>query len=185
MIPATRNTMTGSSTLGTPAMAAGLYAKNCTTADGTSCVPSSFRSYTAGIQYNNKMTNTQGKIDLIIDVPPCGAPPCALPAGAYYIKSNSITSVAFSGNKDVTVYTKASIYRIDGAGKTISIDGAVTLRMDAHDGGTNDTIGFTVLSSKDGSLYYSNNWVWDPATLSFRTVPQPVVDPSGEAVVIF
>ena len=113
------------------------------------------------------------------------APPCTLPAGAYYIKSNSITSVAFSGGKDVTVYTKASIYRIDGAGKTISIDGAVTLRMDAHDGGTNDTIGFTVLSSKDGSLYYSNNWVWDPATLSFRTVPQPVVDPSGEAVVIF
>ena len=185
MIPATRNTMTGSSTLGTPAMAAGLYAKNCSTADGTSCVPSSFRSYTAGIQYNNKMTNTQGKIDLIIDVPPCAAPPCALPAGAYYIKSNSITSVAFSGGKDVTVYTKASIYRIDGAGKTISIDGAVTLRMDAHDGGTIDTIGFTVLSSKDGSLYYSNNWVWDPATLSFRTVPQPVVDPSGEAVVIF
>jgi len=62
---------------------------------------------------------------------------------------------------------------------TTSIDGAVTLRMDAHDGGptTGDTLGFTVLSSKDSSLYYSNNWVYDSTTLSWKTVQQSVSSP--------
>jgi hypothetical protein len=169
MIPATKNTMQGSGTNITAAAPAGLYGLGA------------FRSYTAGMAYNNKGTNTQGHIELIID----------LPDGAYYIKSNSITSVAFSNpvggvNKDVTVYTKASIYKIDLTGKTISIDGAVTLRMDAHDGGIyGDTIGFTVLSSKDGTLYYSNDWVWDDTILGYRTVQQPVVTgTSGAAVQI-
>src|SRR5439155_12925686 len=134
------------------------------------------RSFTAGMAYNNKGTSPQGKIELIIE----------RPDGIYYIKSSSITSVAFSGpvggvNKDVTVYTKASVYKIV-SGKVVSIDGAVTFRMDAHDGGvTGDTIAFTVLSSKDGMLYYSNNWVYDNLTLSWRTMPQAV---TGVAVQI-
>ena len=154
--------MQGTGTLGTPATAAGLYG------------PGFLRNYTAGMAYNNKGTSPQGKIELIID----------RPDGAYYIKSNSITSVAFITAKDVTVYTKASIYKIDATGKITSIDGGVTLRMDAHDGGaTGDTIGFTVLSSKDGTLYYSNNWVWDAATLSYRTVQQPVTTGTAGAAV--
>ena len=87
--------------------------------------------------------------------------------------------------KDATVYTKASIYKID-RGTITSIEGNVTLRMDAHDGGatTSDTIGFTVLSSKDSSLYYSNNWVYDSVTKSWKTVQQSVSSAGGTAVQI-
>jgi hypothetical protein len=160
-IPATKNTLQGNGTVDHLTTAAGVYGL------GT------LRSYTAGMAYNNKGTSPQGKIELIID----------RPDGTYYIKSSSVTSVAFSGpvgaiNKDVTIYTKASIYRINGS-TTTSIDGGVTLRMDAHDGGaTGDTVSFTVLSSKDGSLYYSNNWVYDTATLSYKTVLQSVASPN-------
>jgi hypothetical protein len=74
------------------------------------------------------------------------------------------------------VYTKASIYKVDGSGAT-AIDGNVTLRMDVYDGGgSGDMIGFTVLSSKDSTLYYSNNWVWNPTKKSWSTVMQPVGD---------
>src|SRR5436189_1307322 len=95
-----------------------------------------------------------------------------------------MTSVAFSNlvggvNTGVTIYTKASIFRINNDGSQTSIDGAVTLRMDAHDGGTTgDTVAFTVLSSKDSSLYYSNNWTYDATILGYRTVAQPVSTPN-------
>ena len=57
--------------------------------------------------------------------------------------------------------------------------------MDAHDGGTSDdTIAFTVISSKDSIMYYSNNWVWDTPTLSWKTVQQPVSNTAGIAVQI-
>ena len=136
-------------------------------------------NYTAGFNYNNKGTNTQGKMELIIQQAD----------GTYYIKSNSITSVAFYNpvnglNRDVTVYTKGSIYKIVN-GKPISIDGGVTIRMDAHDGGgSGDTIAFTVLSSKDGTLYYSNNWVYDSTILAWHTVSQAVDTTGGAGVVI-
>lgn len=69
------------------------------------------------------------------------------------------------------MYSKASIYRMDANGAMMSIDGNVTLRADAHDGGTGgrDAIGITVISSKDSSLYYSNNWVYDSVT--YRNLP--------------
>ncbi|PYS18933.1 MAG: hypothetical protein DMG17_04440 [Acidobacteria bacterium] len=175
MIPATKNTMQGSGVIPCIPTAAGTYGK----VNGQCPADYPYVSYTAGFNYNNKGTNTQGKMELIID----------RPDGTYYIKSNSVTSVAFTyldsqgkpapcvdlkACTDVTVYTKASIYKIVN-GKAISIDGSVTFRMDAHDGrltGDPDKLAFTVLSSKDGTLYYSNNWTFDSATLSYRTVLQ-------------
>jgi hypothetical protein len=83
----------------------------------------------------------------------------------------------------VTIYTKASIYSVSPSGTQTSIDGNVTLRVDAHEGCTTspscsgsggDTIGFTVLSSKDGSLYYSNNWQYSQAILGWTTIQQAV-----------
>ncbi|MDQ1423331.1 MAG: hypothetical protein QOD72_829, partial [Acidimicrobiaceae bacterium] len=71
----------------------------------------------------------------------------------------------------------------------------VTLRMDAHDGDTTtgstctgtplagDTVGFTILSTKTSALYYSNQWVYDSKTLSWKTIPQSISGSSG--VVIF
>jgi len=57
------------------------------------------------------------------------------------------------------------------------------VRIDVHDGDTSgDTVGFTVLSSKTSSLYYSNNWKWDNATLSWKTVSEGVTP--GTAVSI-
>jgi hypothetical protein len=130
--------------------------------------------------WTSKGTNPQGQIQLTLE----------RSDGTYTMKSNSITSVAFSNpdpitkvNRDVTVYTKASIYKLTPAG-LVSVDGNVTLRMDAHNGGTSggDTVGFTVLSSKTGGLYYSNNWVYDGTTLAWRTLPQLLA--SGSAIQI-
>ena len=50
----------------------------------------------------------------------------------------------------------------------VTIDGNVTLRIDASDG-TPDKVGVTVLSSKDSTLFYSNQWllqsnVWKTVT---------------------
>jgi hypothetical protein len=134
-------------------------------------------SYGIGMQYNNKGTNPQGQIQLMLKRPD---------GNTYYVKSNSITSLAFQGNypsKDVTIYTKASIYSVSPSGALTSIDGNVTLRVDAHEGCTTspncsgtggDTIGFTVLSSKDGSLYYSNNWQYSQAILGWTTIQEAV-----------
>jgi hypothetical protein len=73
------------------------------------------------------------------------------------------------------------------------IEGNVTLRMDAHDGNgltatgatiyTPDTVGFTVLSSKDSTLFYSNNWVYDSVTKSWRTVQQDVANGTSAIVI--
>jgi hypothetical protein len=180
MIPPTQYTMQGAAGLTKLASAAGTYGGASTA------------NYMVGLKYNNKGTNPQGQIQLILQLP--GSP--TVPAGTYYVKSNSITSVAFTGgfpSKDVTVYTKASIFRVGPGGTLTSIDGGVTLRSDAHEGCTTspsctsssgDTIGFTVLSSKDSSLYYSNNWVYDTTILGWRTVQQSVGGPGGSAVVI-
>ena len=85
-------------------------------------------------------------------------------------------------NRVVTVYSKACIYLVTDSGNT-SVDGNVTLRMDAHDGGqSGDTVGFTILSSKTGALYYSNNWVYDSTTLAWKTVQQGVSSAGGCAI---
>jgi hypothetical protein len=176
MIPPTINTLTGGSLLGT---------NGCPTSSDA-CKPAGTYAnstnpyYSAGMGWTSKGTNPQGQIQLTLQ----------RSDGTYTIKSNSITSVAFSNpdankvNRDVTIYTKASIYKVAAAGVLTSVDGNVTLRMDAHDGGTSggDTVGFTVLSSKTGSLYYSNNWVYDNTTLAWRTLPQLLT--SGTAIQI-
>jgi hypothetical protein len=172
MIPPTAYSTQGAAPISKLATAAGTYA------DAGSV------RYSLGMKYNSKGTSPQGQMQIILQ----------RGAGTYYIKSNSISSLAFSGAtgsgpaKDVTIYAKASIFRIASDGTQTSIDGGVTLRIDAHEGcgsspncsGTSgDTIGVTVLSSKDSSLYYSNNWAYDSVTKSFRTLRQNVAGPSG------
>ena len=165
-IPASKNSLQAGGPVNKLATATGLYGQGTLT------------GFSAGMNYNNKGTNVQGQIMLTIEQPD----------GTYYIKSNSITSVAFSNlvggvNTGVTIYTKASIFRINNDGSQTSIDGAVTLRMDAHDGGTTgDTVAFTVLSSKDSSLYYSNNWNYDSSILGWRTVAEAVNSPAFVAI---
>jgi hypothetical protein len=176
LIPPTTNSLQGVGSITKLSTAAGTYGD----ANGA--------SYSVGMKYNKGGSNPQGQIQLVLQ----------RNDATYYVKSNSITSLAFSTPsgtqppKDVTIYTKASIYKVVGT-TLVSVDGNVTLRLDAREGCTtsptcsgsgNDTIGFTVLSSKTGNLYYSNNWVFDSPTLSYKTVPQPVSSPSGCAVVI-
>jgi len=177
MIPPTANSMQGTGEIPVLSTAAGTYG-NATDV-----------TYTVGMKYNKSGTNPQGQIQLILQ----------RSDGVYYIKSNSISSMAFStpvGDqppKDVTSYTKASIYKVSN-GTLTSIDGNVTLRLDAHegcttnpncDGSSGDSIGFTVLSTKTSSLYYSNNWVYDSATRAYRTVVESLSPPnSGAAVCI-
>jgi hypothetical protein len=168
MTPPSTNRMTGDATIPTSGAApAGTFGS------------ATNGHYTIGMTYNSSGTNPQGQITLSLDKD----------GYRYWIKSNSITSMACTTPgvtpcKDLTIYTKVSIYRIDSNGTTTSVDGNVSLRVDAHDGGSSgDTIGFTVLSSKDSSLYYSNNWVYDLAAKAWRTTQEPV-DNSGSAVVI-
>jgi hypothetical protein len=177
MIPPTTNSIQGAAGIPNSSSAAGTYA-------GVGGA-----SYTVGMSYNKGGTNPQGQIQLTLPQSD----------GSYvYVKSNSISSLAFSNPntsdgslpKDVTIYTKASLYRINPlTGVTTSIDGNVTLRVDAHEGcnvnsnpnlkgncltTTGDTIGFTVLSSKNSALYYSNNWGYDSVSKSYRTLLQAV-----------
>jgi hypothetical protein len=163
MIPQTTYSTVGGASLTKLTTTAGKYADACA-------------SYSMGLKYNSKGTNPQGQIQVVL----------RRSDGIYYVKSNSLSSLAFTGNpaKDVTVYTKASIYKVAPDGTQTSVDGGVTLRMDAHDGGStgSDTVGITVLSSKDSSLYYSNNWVYDSAKKAWATVPQSTTGAS--AVVI-
>jgi hypothetical protein len=81
--------------------------------------------------------------------------------------------------KNSTIYTKATVYQVLGNGSQVTIDGNVTLRVDALDNSMNDKVGFTVLSSKDSKLYYSNNWVLDNTTSpsTWRTVLEAVTYP--------
>jgi hypothetical protein len=183
IVPATANSMQGGAQInvGSPYTPAGTYG-NATHA-----------SYGVGMKYNKGGTNPQGQIQLILE----------RADGVYFITSNSISSMTFSTAgagggacpaKDVTIYTKASIYRVS-AGLLTSIDGNVTLRLDAHDGGVSatgctpspsqDSIGFTVLSTKNSSLYYSNNWAVGSSS-GYQTVKEPVstTNPSGKGVVI-
>ena len=60
--------------------------------------------------------------------------------------------------------------------------GSASTSGSACAGTGSDTIGFTVLSSKDGSLYYSNNWQYDTSILGWRTVQQSVTGPGGVAI---
>ena len=173
MIPPTQYSIQG----------AGSLSRLTTTPAGT-YGDASAASYSIGLKYNKSGTNPQGQVQLLIQ----------RPDGLYLVKSNSITSLAFSNGtpaKDVTVYTKANISRLNPNGTVTALDGNVTLRIDAHEGCTTspscpssagDTIGFTVLSSKTSALYYSSNWTYDAATRSWRTVSQSM--PSFSAVVI-
>jgi hypothetical protein len=180
MIPPTTNSIQGGASFNLGSAPAGTYAN----ATGV--------SYSVGMSYNKGGTNPQGQVLL------------TLPRSdgfTYYVKSNSISSLAFSNAtlgvdgglpKDVTIYTKASIFKVNNAtGATASVDGNVTLRVDAREGcmtnSTNksacmttggDTIGFTVLSTKTSALYYSNNWVYDSVSKSYRTLAQAVSGPS-------
>ena len=167
MVPGDANSAQGDADL-TPLAPAGTYGA------GTSV------HYTLGLQYNKSSRTPQGQVLLGFN----------LGGYRYYVKSNAISSLACTVKdatpcRDLTVYTKASIYRIDSAGVTTSIDGNVTLRVDLHDAGPGveigDTIGFTVLS-KSGKLYYSNNWVSDVKAKAWRTVQQAVSAPAGVAV---
>jgi hypothetical protein len=173
MIPPTQYSTQGTGSF-TPTAPAGTYAA------------ASGPSYTMGLKYNNKGTSPQGQVQLVLPVSD----------GTIYVKSNSISSLAFgpvpsgsTSSKDVTIYTKASIYKILTNGTTVSIDGGASLRVDAHEGCANnpctgtggDTIGFTVMSGKDSSLYYSNNWAYASDTKSWRTIQQPV---SGTCAVV-
>jgi hypothetical protein len=94
-----------------------------------------------------------------------------------YVKSSSISSMAVAGapgNKTATIYTKSAVYKVLASSVT-TIDGNVTLRMDVSDNGMSDYVGFTVLSSKDSTLYYSNNWLLSGTT--WNTVLELVNSP--------
>jgi hypothetical protein len=168
LVPPVTNSMRGAGEIPTLASAAGRYG------DAASA------SYSLGLSYNKGGAKPQGEIQLILE----------RADGTYSVKSSSITSVAFPATKNAVIYAKATISRITMAGQLVSIEGNATVRIDAHDGCgsatcTNtggDTLGFTVLSGKDGALYYSNNWTYDAAAKAWRTVQQAL--PLDAAVVI-
>jgi hypothetical protein len=116
------------------------------------------------MSYNNKGTNLQGQIVVAIPQPD---------GSVVYVKSNAISSMKLNAAKTTgTIYTKASVYRISGSVVT-PIDGNVTLRVDVVEGkGTLAQVGFTVLSSKNSTLYYSNKWVRSGNT--WATALQPL-----------
>ncbi|MFZ5854973.1 MAG: S8 family serine peptidase [Chloroflexota bacterium] len=153
MKPTTTNTVIGGGTID-PSAPAGTYSGDLAE-DVT---------FSVGMQYNKSGTNPQGKITLAIP---------QADGSIVYVKSNSISSMKVTGTTDktATIYTKASVYRVDG-GVVTTLDGGATLRLDVLDkaGGTTlDEVGFTVLSSKTSTLFYSNRWVLDSSVWKTRT----------------
>jgi hypothetical protein len=132
-------------------------------------------TYSFGLSYSNGGRNPQGQVLLIIP---------QADGSTVYIKSNSITSVSInSTTKTATVFTKASVYKVLANGSIVSLDGNVSLKLDVKDGGTSasDQVGFTVLSSKDSTLYYSNYWAYEALSKSWKTIRQTV---SGASAVV-
>ena len=89
-------------------------------------------TYCVGIEYNKGGTNPQGQIQLILQ----RSDGCT-----YYVKSNSISSLAFSnpvngglpqGRDDL--HEGEHLQGQQRTGASTSIDGGVTLRVDAHEG---------------------------------------------------
>ena len=120
-------------------------------------------SFSVGMTYNKSLTNLKGQISLTI----------YQADGIVYVKSNSISSMAITGSgnsQSATIYTKSSMYEVLNNGTTVAIDGNVTLRMDIVEGSPAAQVGFTVLSSKDSSLYYSNNWLLTGSPPVWKTV---------------
>jgi hypothetical protein len=72
------------------------------------------------------------------------------------------------------------VYQILADGTTVTIDGGVSLRVDLQTDPTkgitslDNQVGFTVLSSKNSTLYYSNNWAFDTATSAWKTKTQKI-----------
>ncbi|HEX3123614.1 MAG TPA: kelch repeat-containing protein [Rhodanobacteraceae bacterium] len=131
-------------------------------------------SFSVGLTYTNKLTNLKGQITL--NIPQAD--------GIVYVKSNSISSMAITGSgasQSATIYTKSSMYEVFSNGTSVAIDGNVTLRMDIVEGSPAAQVGFTVLSSKDSSLYYSNNWQLVPT--SGQSVWKTVVQGTDNAPV--
>jgi hypothetical protein len=173
-LPTVKNSLNGHGAISWLPTAAGLFG------------PSTSVTFCSNISWNSKGVQPQGQILIAVTMPD---------GSLYYIKSNSITSVAFSTNgKNVTIYTKASVYKVSGPSSIVG-EGNVSLRMDAVDGGTtpnSDSIAFTVLSSQSSNMFYSNNWQYDgPApgqlplpgqTLAWRTMPETMAN--GDAIQI-
>jgi hypothetical protein len=145
--PAATNQTTGGGTIAHLTSAAGTYAGNT--------MPVSF---SVGLSYNKSGSSLQGQI--VVMVPQTDG-------SILYVKSNSISSMAVQpvandphGAKTSTIYTKASVYKVMSDGSQVSIDGGCSFRIDSLDTKytTPSQVGFTVLSSKNSTLYYSNNW---------------------------
>ncbi len=160
--PAGTNEASGGGTIKGLVDAAGTYRSN---ADVNS-------TFSVGMTYNKSGTNPQGKITITIPQPD---------GSTIYVKSNSITSMSNSafgsgntGGKKSIIYTKSSINKVVN-GTTVTIEGNVSLRVDITDyasTATPDEIGFTVLSSSNSNLFYSNRWVLESG--AWKTLPQQI-----------
>ena len=152
MKPTTTNSTIGGGTID-PLVPRGIYAGDLDE-DAT---------FSIGMQYTSKGTNLKGKITLYVP---------QADGSIIVVKSNSISSMKVTGTttKTSTVYTKASISRLDG-GVVTAIAGSATLRVDVLEpstGPANSEVGFTVLSSSS-KLFYSNRWVLENNTWKTKT----------------
>ncbi|MFN5298804.1 MAG: beta strand repeat-containing protein [Planctomycetaceae bacterium] len=161
--PAGVNSIKGAGQLAKLSSAVGTYA------------PSDTATFAAGVSYNKNLTNVQGSIKLWLP---------QADGSTIYIKSNSLTSMAaanLSVGKVYTVYSKASIIRVQADGTMVSLEGNVVLRFDLVGSGTSARVGFTVLSGS--ALRYSNNWVYDTIAKAWKTDFQGLVLGSGGLMV--
>ena len=157
--PSSTDSIKGSGTLTYTPYAAGTYKGNDSA------------TYSIGLKYSNGGKNPQGQILLIIP---------QADGSKVYVKSNSITSVSVnSATKTASIFTKASVYKVLPNGSIVSGEGNVSLQLEVKDGGTtgSDEVAFTVLSSKDSTLYYSNFWDFDSVSKSWKTKHRPCPAP--------
>jgi VCBS repeat-containing protein len=103
------------------------------------------------IKYNNKLTNLQGQMNIIV----------RQNGSTYQIKSNSMQSLVLDPvTNKATFVSKANLANISNPGNPISLGGNLTLiatLTDAGEPGSSDTIGFTLWNGSQ--LLYSSRWI--------------------------
>jgi len=164
MKPAVQNSIMGGGTIAKSLSAAGTYGA-ISTNDPV--------AFSIGLTYNKALTNIQGKATLTV---------MQTDGSILFIKTTAMSSmsvVTSTTAKTATVYSKGNVTRIDQFGVSTSLDGNASFRIDVVDylaATATDQIGFTVLSSKNSTLQYSNSWelVGSGATAVWKTVTKNI-----------
>jgi hypothetical protein len=137
----------------------------------------------AAMNYNKSGANLQGQINIVV--------PQSDGQTTIFLKTTALSSMAANTTDPtvsrVTVYAKGTASRLNPDGTTTALEGNLSFRFDIEDptsaGAGQSRVAVTVMSGKDSTLLYSNNWTFDNTQKAWRTLVQPL-SPTGANIVV-